>query len=119
MMFKKFAIALMTAMMTVSAFTLPAMAAAPAQVIGMNTNGYVGGWLLDGYNEQVKMEVFEDGTAYYVYMPEDNIGYYFSWFIAEDGSLCVYNGNEMEGAYGLLNANTLLDYDGDTWTRYR
>ena len=118
-MFKKVAIALMTAMMAVSTLTLPAMAAAPTQVVAMNTNCYVGGWTLDGYGGQVKMEVFDDGTAYYVYMPEANIGYYYNRFIAEDGSLCVYNGNEMEGAYGILNANQLLDYDGDTWTRYR
>ena len=119
-MMKRFAIALIVALMSVSLFAVPAMAATnTVQNAAVSTNTYVGAWTLDEFCGQITMEVFNDGTAYYVDSNEPNVGYYYSYFIHTDGSLCVYEGNQMVGAYAVLSQNQLIDYDGNTWSRIR
>ena len=119
MTLKKLAAALMIAMLGAATAALPAMAAVKAPAAEVTTNVYIGGWTLDDSDEQVRMEVFDNGTVCYVYEDEPNIGYYYSYFIYSDGSLCVCEGDEITEAYGLMNANELIDLDGDTWTRIR
>ena len=92
--------ALVIAVLLIAAmFSITAHAAAPK-------SPYVGGW------------IFDDGTMYVVYSDEPNVGHYFTYVIADDGSLVALDQNdEIVTAFGMYNYNMLLDYDGNAWTR--
>ena len=78
---------------------------------------------ITGWNTKVEsldatVEIFDDGTMYVVYSDEPNVGHYFTYVIADDGSLVALNQNdEIVTAFGMYNYNMLLDYDGNAWTR--
>ena len=110
-MLRKIRTAVAAVLVLVALAAIPAMAAQPAG------KGYTGGWKAENTDPSIRMEVFDNGTMYYVFGDEDNVGHYCSYFIDKDGSLCVYENNSIVDAYGMLNQNQLLDYQGLVWNR--
>ncbi|MBQ2627848.1 MAG: hypothetical protein IJG17_08680 [Eubacterium sp.] len=104
--------ALVIAVLLIAAmFSITAHAAAPK-------SPYVGGWNTKVESLDATVEIFDDGTMYVVYSDEPNVGHYFTYVIADDGSLVALNQNdEIVTAFGMYNYNMLLDYDGNAWTR--
>ena len=96
---------------------LAALAAVPAMAAKPAAKGYTGGWMAENTDPSLRMEIFDDGTMYYVFGDEENTGYYCSYFVDGDGSLCVYEKNSIVDAYAILNQNQLLDYQGLVWNR--
>ena len=96
---------------------LVTLAAIPAMAAQHGAKGYAGRWKSVDTDPAVEMEIFDDGTMYYVIGDEENVGYYCSYFIAGDGTLCVYEEDSITDAYALLTKDHLLDYAGLEWVR--
>ena len=110
-MFKKIRTAAAALLVLVALAAVPVMAAQPAN------KGYIGGWVAQDTDPGVRMEVFEDGTMYYVFGDAQNTGYYYNYFVDSDGCLCIYDDSSIIDAYAMLNQNQLLDYGGLVWNR--
>ena len=83
-------------------------------------NAYVGTWVPDMMDDDsMRVEVFADGTACVVFPDEPNVGYYCDYVIDLEGDLYVYDYYDtMVLAFGMLNYDQVVDYDGNFWVRY-
>lgn len=105
--------AMMMVLVLAVVLTAIAMPAASAD------NAYVGTWVLDEQDDDsMRVEVFADGTLCVVYPDEQNVGYFFSYVIGEDGDLIAYDSdNAFVLAFGMMNYYQVIDADGDVWNR--
>lgn len=79
---------------------------------------YLGGWLMDEQTDpSVKVEIFNDGTMYLVFSDAPNVGYYYNYFV-HNGTMYVYDGDEIISTFDMENPDQLRDLDQRTWTRF-
>ena len=109
-MLRKIRTAVAAVLILVALAAIPVMAAQPAG------KGYTGGWKIENTDPGIRMEIFNNGTMYYVIEDEENVGHYCE-YVCKDGRLYVIEDNAMIDAYVMMNQNQLKDYEGFTWNR--